>query len=67
MRAAPVLAFLLALPAPVPAPASRARIVDAAALAAALDGPAPPARPQEDARASTAFEAGRVPGSRRVD
>ena len=63
MRAA---TLLLALATPVLAAApGRARLVEAAALAAALDGPSAPV--VLDARDRRAFEAGRVPGSRNVD
>lgn len=63
MRAA---AFLLALATPaLAAGPGRARLVDAAALAAALDGPSAPV--VLDARDRRAFETGRVPGSRNVD
>lgn len=63
MRAAALL--LLALASPAPAESRAARIVSAEALSAALAGPAPPL--VLDARASRAFEAGHVPGSRNVD
>ncbi len=63
MRAA---ALLLALATPVLAAApGRARLVDAAALLAALDGRSAPV--VLDARDRRAFEAGRVPGSRNAD
>ncbi|MBK9061639.1 MAG: sulfurtransferase [Acidobacteria bacterium] len=63
MRAAALL-LALATPALAAAP-GRARLVEAAALAIALDGPTAPI--VLDARDRRAFEAGRVPGSRNVD